>query len=79
MATITKRESGKWQAIVRKEGKSRSRTFSKRADACRWARETELQVERGEWQKPSEGAASTMTLGQVLGRYRDEVTMSSPI
>jgi integrase len=39
MATINKRPSGKWQATVRRDGRSRSRTFSKRADAAKWARE----------------------------------------
>ena len=51
MATITKRPSGKWQATVRKDGKSRSKSFSKRADATKWARETELNAESGGLQR----------------------------
>ena len=41
------RPSGKWQATVRRDGRSRSRTFTMRADAVRWAREAELQAEHG--------------------------------
>lgn len=74
MATITKRPSGKWQATVRRDGKSRSKSFSKRADATKWARETELSAERGSTLYPSVTAMSETTIGQVLERYRDEVT-----
>jgi integrase len=74
MATITKRPSGKWQATVRKDGTSRSKTFTKRADATKWARETELRAERGDWHHGKATERGTMTVGQVLSRYRDEVT-----
>ena len=74
MATITKRPSGKWQATVRKDGKSSSKSFTMRANAMKWARETELDAERGDLQRPSSTAISYMTIRQVLERYRDEVT-----
>ena len=74
MATVVKRPSGKWQATVRNDGRSCSKSFTKRADATKWARETELQAERGEWQKASTHTAEVMTLGDVLRRYRDEIT-----
>ena len=63
MATITKRESGKWQATVRKDGMSRSRTFTKRADASKWAREVEQQAERGEWHQTKPSTLDSITLG----------------
>ena len=46
MATINKRPSGKWQATVRRAGRSASKTFTKRADALKWARDAETEAER---------------------------------
>ncbi|CUH47439.1 site-specific integrase [Ruegeria atlantica] len=46
MATINKRPSGKWQATVRLAGRSTSKTFTKRADAVKWARVVETEAER---------------------------------
>lgn len=74
MATVNKRPSGKWQAMVRKDGRSHSKTFTKRADAVKWARETEMLAEQGLLQQTAAGVVSNMSLGQVLERYRDEVT-----
>jgi integrase len=74
MATIRKR-GGKWQAIVRREGRTRSRSFSMRADAARWARETEQQAERGDLTSTDARAElRNTTLADVLTRYRDEIT-----
>ena len=39
MTTVLKRPSSKWQATVRKDGQSRSKSFQRRADAMKWARE----------------------------------------
>ncbi len=74
MATVNKRPSGKWQAAVRRDGRSQSKSFSKRADAVKWAREAEIRAEHSGLQDSAMGAASIMTLGQVLERYCDEVT-----
>ena len=74
MATVVKRPSGKWQATVRSDGRSFSRSFTKRADATKWARETELQAERGDWRKAPTKTVEVMTLGDVLRQYRDDVT-----
>lgn len=58
---------------MRHDGRSRSRTFTMRADAVKWARETERQAECGALHAP--GVQSpTMTLCEVITRYRDEVT-----
>ena len=74
MATVVKRPSGKWQATVRKDGRSRSKSFLKRADATKWARETELSADRGHLALTPGAAAPEMTLCEVLAKYRDEVT-----
>lgn len=74
MATVNKRPSGKWQATVRRDGTSQSRSFGKRADAMTWARETELRAERGGLHDTTTSADSAMSLGQVLERYCREVT-----
>jgi len=74
MATLNKRPSGKWQATVRKDGRSHSKSFIKRADAAKWAREAELQAEQGLLQHTTTYAVGNMSFGQVLERYRDEVT-----
>ncbi|CUK02217.1 hypothetical protein RUE5091_02348 [Ruegeria denitrificans] len=74
MATIVKRPSGKWQATVRKDGQSRSKSFLKRADATKWACETELSADRGLLTPDLSVNASEMTLGEVLRKYRDNIT-----
>ena len=48
MATIRQQDNGKWQAIVRKKGhKQKSKTFLLKSDAEKWARQTEVDLERG--------------------------------
>jgi len=74
MATVNKRPSGKWQATVRKDGRSKSRSFTKHADAVKWAREAELHAERGHLKHEPILATDRMSLGDVLERYRDTVT-----
>ncbi len=74
MATIVKRPSGKWQATVRKDGQSRSKSFLKRSDATKWARETELSADRGLLTPTLGASTSEMNLGEVLRKYRDNVT-----
>lgn len=76
MATVVKRPSGKWQATVRSMGNSCSKSFSKRADAYSWARATELKAQNGELKQLSAPTVVVMTLGQVLERYRDEITFA---
>lgn len=73
MATLRKR-SGKWQVQVRKDGHNLSKTFHLREDAQRWAREQERLIDLGEAlpSVPKEG--DSLTLGELLGRYRSEVT-----
>lgn len=71
MATIVRRESGKWQAKVRRLGQTTSRTFANRADAEAWARAQESQIERGSWVNPVE--ARRTVFRDVLRAYREEI------
>ncbi|WP_170349631.1 site-specific integrase [Ruegeria atlantica] len=73
MATINKRPSGKWQATVRREGRSASKSFTKRADAVKWARDAELRAERGHLHQQERAQAGTTTLSDALTAFRDTV------
>lgn len=71
MATITKRESGRWQAKVRrKDAPAVSRTFRTQVDAEAWARKQESELERGIWRDTRQ--AESTTLGECLDRYTEE-------
>jgi hypothetical protein len=80
MATIDKRHNGKWRAQVRRHGMgSVSRNFVSKKAAEKWARETEAALEAGTYaHKPKEKAQASQpklsTLGQLIERYRDEVS-----
>lgn len=68
MATIRRRESGKWEARVRRKGgRAASRTFSTKNDAVAWAREQERDIERGVWVDAT--AAHRLTLEELLADY----------
>lgn len=72
MATFYQRESGRWQAKVRRDGGEQSRTFAKKADAEAWARKLESEIERGVWRDTDE--AERTTLAEALERYEREVS-----
>lgn len=73
MATIRKLR-GKWQAAVRRKGvPPRSKSFEKRAEAERWARELEGQIDRRGFM-PDTRIAEQTTLGELLARYIEEVS-----
>ena len=73
MATIRKRGDYQWQAIVRRKGwPLQSKTFNYQADAERWARQVESEMDRGDF-RPKD-ASSTLTLKEALERYAKEVT-----
>ncbi|WP_422050342.1 tyrosine-type recombinase/integrase [Shimia sp.] len=74
MATAVKRPSGKWQATVRKDGRSQSKSFLKRSDATKWAREAELRTDQGQLVSARNAEIPEMTLSEVMNRYRDDVT-----
>lgn len=72
MATFRKR-SGNWQAMIRRDGYPyQSRTFDTKADAEKWAREVEKEMDHGTFVSRKE--AEQTTLAEALDRYEREVT-----
>jgi integrase len=72
MATISRRESGLWQAKVRRNGyPARSRTFTSKTDADAWARQQEAEMDRGAWRDRS--SADSTTFYALLVRYLKDV------
>jgi integrase len=73
MATI-RQLRGRWQAMVRRRGvPPRCKSFDKRTDPIRWARELESEADRSGWVADTRLAEKT-TLGELLTRYRDHVS-----
>ena len=73
MATIRKLR-GRWQAQVRRRGiPSQAKSFDRRAEAERWARDLEAEADRSGW-LTDRRAAEEMTLGDLLSRYVNQVT-----
>ena len=75
MATIRKRGQS-WQVQVRKAGSSPiNRTFLRKSDAEKWARQLEADIERAPYGL-DRGKLSSLMLVDLLIRYRDEITPS---
>ncbi|MCC2612751.1 tyrosine-type recombinase/integrase [Neorhizobium petrolearium] len=73
MATIRKLR-GRWQAQVRRRGmKPRAKSFDSKAEAEKWARDLESQVDRF-GMAPDTKILETTTLGELLERYQKEIT-----
>ena len=73
MATIRNRGEYQWQAIVKRKGwPSQTKTFLYRQDAEKWARQIEVEMDRGVF-IPRDEAENT-TLHAALERYAREVT-----
>jgi hypothetical protein len=78
MATIRKLR-GRWQAQVRRRGvPPRAKSFDKRAEADRWARDLEAEADRNGWVADTRVAEKT-TLGELLARYANEVNLPSVV
>ena len=60
-----------WRAIVRRGGVSKSETFRKKSEARAWAIKIEAEIEAG-----THGTTPDKTFGEVLVRYREEVSPS---
>lgn len=71
MATIRLLPSGKWNVQIRKKRKDISKSFIKKSDAEKWARQTEVEIDQNVFQNLNE--AETLTLGDVCQRFEDEV------
>ncbi|ACL72843.1 integrase family protein [Thioalkalivibrio sulfidiphilus HL-EbGr7] len=69
MASIHKLPSGKWRAQIRRRGQYRADTFLTREAAARWARATEVALEKGELEPvPAQGP----TVEELARRYIEE-------
>lgn len=72
MAAIRKRGDSQWQAEVRKKGHPPQRkTFIYKDDAERWARETEVAIERGLFFDRTK--AEQTTVKELIERYKTDV------
>ena len=77
MATIVQREGrgGRrvWQAQIRKKGYPRqTKTFDRKADAIKWARMIERQMDENTWRNLK--GAESLRLDEALDRYLGEVS-----
>lgn len=73
MAAIRKRRD-KWQVQIRRVGlRPISKSFHIRADAVAWARQMEVQADRGDL-PPDPKALQRITLRELVERYRDTVS-----
>lgn len=71
MATLRKRSNGHWQARVRKANQSITKTFIKKVDAERWAKQIEVELDKGSF--VNLGLAERTTFAEVIERYISEV------
>ena len=72
MATIRERGPYQWQAqILRKGHPPQYKTFNNKADAEKWARQIEAEMDRGVFVSRKE--AENMSLSEILDRYEREV------
>lgn len=67
MATVRKLKSKRFLAEVRKNGHYKSKTFDSKVKAMAWAVEKEQYLS-------DEGLVQGKTLGELLERYRDDIT-----
>lgn len=73
MATI-RRLRGRWQGQVRRKGMApKAKSFDTRAEAERWARNLETEIDQT-GVMPNTKAAEDLTLGALLTRYVAEIT-----
>ncbi|MFA7399694.1 MAG: site-specific integrase [Sideroxydans sp.] len=73
MATFKQRDSGYWQAVIRRKNHpQQSKTFERRDDAEVWARDVENKMDKGVFHDMTE--AENTTLKEALGRYEKEVS-----
>tara|TARA_Y100000310_G_scaffold27153_1_gene25831 strand:+ start:1025 stop:2047 length:1023 start_codon:yes stop_codon:yes gene_type:complete len=62
MATIKKRENGKWQAKIRRKGyPSQSKTFVTKTEATKWARDVESDMDKSTFKSTSLAEQKKMT------------------
>lgn len=75
MATIRKKGDYQWHIQVRKKGfPTQTKTFTTKADAERWGKETEIAIERGLFFDRTKAERST--LSELITRYRTDILPS---
>jgi integrase len=75
MATIRKRK-GKYEVQIRRTGQTHvSRSFIERKDAKAWARQMEIAADRNDLPTTVDRRKMAVTLGVLVQRYRDTVTV----
>lgn len=76
MASIRSR-NGKWQARIKRDGVTVEKSFLNRRDAEKWARLTEVDIERGTFEPkappPVKPQGCQETMSDLLQRYAEEV------
>ena len=75
MATVNKLKLGKWCAQILSHNKYISKTFIKKSNASAWAKEIEYQLDWDQYEDFSDSAR--ISLGDLITRYRDEITPTS--
>ena len=71
MATIDKRSNGRWRVRIRnRRAPALSKTFTRKIDAIKWARNTEILIEQGHF---TQSDIKLVTLKDILERYRKEI------
>lgn len=73
MASIWESRNGRWTAQVNVGGKRTSKTFTLKAEATRWARQTEAAADRGK--TPT---SHDIKLGDLLAAYIDHIADLNP-
>ena len=74
MAHIRKR-NGKWIAEIRKKDFNKiQKTFLKKSNATNWVQEIEYQMDKNQYEDFSD--SSKFTLGDLIKKYRDEITIN---
>ena len=71
MATLRKRSNGHWQARVRKANQSITKTFINKVDAERWAKQIEVEIQKGSYTNLL--LAERTTFAEIIERYIAEV------
>ena len=71
MATLRKRSNGHWQARVRKANQSVTKTFINKVDAERWAKQIEVEMQKGSYTNLV--LAEKTTFAEIIERYIVEV------
>jgi len=71
VATLRKRSNGHWQARVRKANQSITKTFINKVDAERWAKQIEVEMQKGSYTNLV--LAERTTFAEIIERYIVEV------